>query len=249
MQLELLSWCEGRIWYFFLCGLQELVEVKTWPTSQATEVKTFPPSSRRRRGKRTAGRPDPAPGSAGRNAGGSTIWTATAPWTRRRARKSFASVEGTGYISALTSDLYRTLHVSVCLQLRGRVCRVRQRVRTRNWAGVQQQRLRQQQQRQASLLLEEQEATETSAELPKEAETEVVLRRWRGDGWWCGGGWDRCLTLLSSNVYTHRVKTRAPIFFSLSEKTKRSSFSSGWILRIIFICKMPKEWVKMFLLF
>ena len=76
--------------------LQEPVEVKTWPTSQeATEGRTCPSSFRRtRRTRRTAARHESAPLSARGSAGDSTTWTATAPWTRRRARTSFASVKG-----------------------------------------------------------------------------------------------------------------------------------------------------------
>lgn len=75
--------------------MQERVGVKIWPTSQGTEGRIFLPSYKQRRARRTASRRDPAPASAGKNAGDSTTWTATAPWTRRRARKSFASVKGT----------------------------------------------------------------------------------------------------------------------------------------------------------
>lgn len=83
--------------------LQERVGVKIWPTSQGTEGRIFLPSYKPRRARRTASRRDPAPASAGKNAGDSTTWTATAPWTRRRARKSFASVKGTVWL--LVSNL------------------------------------------------------------------------------------------------------------------------------------------------
>lgn len=74
---------------------QELDGAKTWPTSPDTEGRTCPPSWRRARAKRTGARPAPPPGSAGRSAGASTTWTATARWRRRRARRSSASVKGT----------------------------------------------------------------------------------------------------------------------------------------------------------